>query len=52
MVGTHVKIAVHHYGPNPSRSAISDTVVSKRRDMQVVGRGDLREFVFAPFSHQ
>src|SRR5882762_6663536 len=51
VVRTHVECTVDHDGPDPGRGAVGNPILAERRNVQVVGLGDLAQFVSRPSFH-
>src|SRR5271166_2741157 len=51
VIAAHVEGAVDRDRPDPCRRAGRGAVLTKRRDVQIVGIGDLAQFVFRPTGH-
>ena len=51
VVSAHVEGVVDRDGPDPRRGAVRYPVLTERRDVQVIGLGDLAQFVFQPCGH-
>ena len=52
VVSTHVEGVINYDGRNPCRGAVRLTVFAKWRNVQVIGRCDLAQFLFRPCFHR
>src|SRR5260370_40957084 len=51
VISAHIKRIVYNDRPDPGGRAVRHPILSERRDVQIVGIGDLFQFVLSPRTH-